>query len=142
MKTFSELNLSPALQVNLARHLFVEPTPVQAQSLPDALAGRDVVATAQTGTGKTLAFVLPILDSLVKTPGVGVSVLILTPTRELAMQIEEVFSRLSATTGVRTAAVVGGLKENAQLRQIRNGAQVVIATPGRLCDFLERRLVK
>src|SRR5580693_3218313 len=125
MKNFSELNLSPALQANLARHLFVEPTPVQAQSLPEALAGRDVVATAQTGTGKTLAFVLPILDSLVKKPAQGVSVLILSPTRELAMQIDETFSKLSAGTGVRTAAVVGGLNENAQLRMIRNGAQVV-----------------
>jgi ATP-dependent RNA helicase RhlE len=142
MKTFSELNLTPALQVNLARHLFVEPTPVQAQSLPEALAGRDVVATAQTGTGKTLAFVLPILDSLVKKPAAGVSVLILSPTRELAMQIDETFSKLSASTGVKTAAVVGGLSEGAQLRAIRNGAQVVIATPGRLLDFLERRLVK
>jgi ATP-dependent RNA helicase RhlE len=148
MKTFSELPLSKVLQTNLAKHAFVEPTPVQAQSIPLQLAGRDCVITAQTGTGKTLAFVLPLLEKLLKTAaapqpyGKGPSALILSPTRELAIQISECFSKLSAGTGIRAAVVVGGLNENAQLEAVRKGAQVVVATPGRLNDFLERKLIK
>jgi ATP-dependent RNA helicase RhlE len=143
MKTFSELPLSPVLQANLARHKFVEPTPVQAQAMPPALAGNDVVATAQTGTGKTLAFLLPLLDSLSKQKlAPGVSALILTPTRELAIQISEVFAKVAENTGLRAAVVVGGLNEQTQLQTIRKGAQVLIATPGRLSDFLQRKLVK
>ncbi|MGI8988188.1 MAG: DEAD/DEAH box helicase [Bryobacteraceae bacterium] len=147
MKTFSEFPLSPVLQGNLARNGFVEPTPVQAEALPAALAGKDVVATAQTGTGKTLAFVLPLLERLSKQPvsigaGVGVGALVLTPTRELAIQIHEVFTKLASGTGIRAAVVVGGLSEQTQLNAVRKGAHVIIATPGRLSDFLKRKLVK
>ncbi|HTR39284.1 MAG TPA: DEAD/DEAH box helicase [Bryobacteraceae bacterium] len=142
MKTFSELNLSPVLKTNLARHGFTEPTPVQAESIPHALAGRDIVATAQTGTGKTLAFVLPMLELLAKERAAGVRAVVLSPTRELAQQIAETFSKLSAGTGLRAATVVGGLNESTQLKAIRGGAQVLIATPGRLRDFLERKLVQ
>jgi len=142
MKSFSELSLSSVLKSNLAQHGFVEPTPVQAQAIPPALAGRDVVATAQTGTGKTLAFVLPLLESLARPPlASGVGAVILSPTRELAIQIHEVFVKLAVGSGIRAAVVVGGLSEHAQLQAIRQGAQVLIATPGRLCDFLQRRLV-
>jgi ATP-dependent RNA helicase RhlE len=141
MNTFSEFSLSPVLKNNLARHCFVEPTPVQAQSIPPALEGRDVVATAQTGTGKTLAFVLPLLESLIQQPGSGVHAVILSPTRELAAQIAEAFAKLAEGTGIRTATVVGGLNEQTQLQAIRRGARVIIATPGRLCDFLDRKLV-
>src|SRR5260370_1423949 len=95
MKTFSELSLSPVLQRNLAKHGFVEPLPVQSQAIPPALNGQDVVATAQTGTGKTLAFVLPVLEALSKqTAGSGPRALILSPTRELAIQIEETLRKL------------------------------------------------
>lgn len=143
MNTFSELSLSPALQANLATHGFVEPTPVQAKAIPPALAGHDVVATAQTGTGKTLAFVLPLLESLVTHPsGLNINAVVLSPTRELAMQIHEVFTRLAAGTGIRAAVVIGGVDEQRQLQAIRKGVQVVIATPGRLADFLNRKLVK
>ncbi|MDQ6664660.1 MAG: DEAD/DEAH box helicase, partial [Acidobacteriota bacterium] len=143
MKTFSEFPLTPVLQGNLARNGFVEPTPVQAEALPAALAGKDVVATAQTGTGKTLAFVLPLLERLSKQPvSIGVSALVLTPTRELAIQIHEVFTKLASGTGIRAAVVVGGLSEQTQLNAVRKGAQVIIATPGRLSDFLNRKLVK
>src|SRR5512144_1639450 len=136
MNKFSELTLSASLQSNLTRHGFVQPTPVQAQAIPPALAGRDVVATAQTGTGKTLAFVLPMLESRVRQRGArGVRAVVLSPTRELAIQIEENFSKIAAGTNIRAAVVVGGLSESMQLRAIRNGAQVVIATPGRLVDF-------
>jgi len=143
MNTFSEFPLSSALQRNLSQHSFVQPTPVQVQAIPAALAGHDVAVTAQTGTGKTLAFVLPMLESLSKQPlPPGISALILTPTRELAIQISEVFAKLAVGTPLRAAVVVGGMSEYAQLQAIRKGAQVIIATPGRLSDYLQRRLVQ
>ena len=142
MNKFSELSLSAHLHSNLNRLGYVEPTPVQAQAIPAALAGRDVIATAQTGTGKTLAFVLPMLESLIAKPGSGVQAVILSPTRELAIQIHEAFANLASGTGIRAAVVVGGMNEQTQLHAIRSGAQVMIATPGRLCDFLDRKLVK
>ena len=127
----------------MTKNGFAIPTPVQAGAIPPALAGKDVVATAQTGTGKTLAFVLPILESLTREkPAPGISAVVLSPTRELAIQINEAFMNIAAGTGIRSAIVVGGLNENSQLQAIRKGAQVIIATPGRLCDFLQRRLVK
>src|SRR5882757_190017 len=142
MKTFSELTLAPCLHQNLARNLFVEPTPVQAKSIPPALTGADVVATAQTGTGKTLAFLIPIVEKLsTATASAGIRALILAPTRELALQIADVFTKLSVGTGLRSAVVVGGLSEQTQLQALRRGAQIVIATPGRLEDFLSRKLI-
>ena len=142
MKSFSELSISAPLKSNLSKHGFTEPTPVQALAIEPALAGRDVVATAQTGTGKTLAFVLPLIHLIAKEPSrAGIRGLILCPTRELAIQIDETFAKMAAGTGVRAAVIVGGLSEGPQLRSIRKGAQVVIATPGRLYDFLSRRLV-
>jgi len=141
MNTFSEISLSPVLQTNLARHNFVQPTAVQTKTISPALAGHDIVATAQTGTGKTLAFVLPLLESLIKNPPAGISAVILSPTRELAIQTEETFAKMAANTGFRAAVVVGGLSESVQLRAVRKGAHVIIATPGRLCDFLKRKLV-
>jgi len=150
MNQFSELTLPASIHQNLARHLFVTPTPVQAQAIPPALAGSDVVATAQTGTGKTLAFLLPVMDKLLKNTGAGdprgasapIGALILSPTRELAIQIAETFEKLAGGTGIRAAIVVGGLSEQTQLNAIRRGARMVIATPGRLEDFLNRRLIK
>ncbi len=143
MKTFSEFPVSAVLRTNLAQNSFVTPTPVQSEAIPPALEGRDVVATAQTGTGKTLAFVLPLLESLLKQPiETGVSAVILSPTRELAIQIHETLVKLAKHTGIRDAVVVGGMSEHPQLSSIRNGARVLIATPGRLSDFIERKLVK
>src|SRR5579863_7654359 len=146
MNNFSDLVSSPVLRKNLAAQGFVTPTPIQAQAIPPAMLGHDVVATAQTGTGKTLAFALPILASLIgessgKPLTPGPQALILSPTRELALQIHEAFLLLSPGTGVRAAAVVGGMSEASQLKSIRQGAHVIIATPGRLCDFLDRKLV-
>jgi ATP-dependent RNA helicase RhlE len=143
MTTFTELPVCAVLKENLTRHGFKTPTPVQAAAIPVALDGRDVVATAQTGTGKTLAFVLPMLETLLRTPvKPGVQALILSPTRELAIQIQETFYKLAERTGLRAAVVVGGLSERPQLDAIRRGAQVIIATPGRLMDYMDRRLVK
>jgi ATP-dependent RNA helicase RhlE len=142
MKSFSEFSLSALLKSNLEKNGFKEPTPVQAQAIEPALAGRDVVATAQTGTGKTLAFVLPIIHLLAEEPARGgVRAVILSPTRELALQIHETFVMMSAGSQVRAAVVIGGVGENSQLTSIRKGVQVIVATPGRLYDFLSRGLV-
>jgi ATP-dependent RNA helicase RhlE len=158
MNQLSELTLPASIHQNLARHLFVTPTPVQAKAIPPALTGSDVVATAQTGTGKTLAFLLPVMDKLLKSVNAGdhqskpggeprgaapqVGALILSPTRELAIQIADTFEKLAGGTGLRAAIVVGGLSEQTQLNALRRGARLVIATPGRLEDFLNRRLIK
>jgi ATP-dependent RNA helicase RhlE len=142
MNHFTELNLCAALRNNLAKNEFVTPTPVQAQAIPPLLKGRDVVATAQTGTGKTLAFAIPIIEALAAVSrSKAIKVLILSPTRELAIQIDAAFRQLAAGMRIRTAVVVGGLSEARQLRDVKAGAEVVIATPGRLCDYLERRLI-
>jgi ATP-dependent RNA helicase RhlE len=142
MKSFSEFSLSAPLKSNLVKHGFTEPTPVQALAIGPALAGHDVVATAQTGTGKTLAFVLPIIDLIGKQPSrAGIRAVVLSPTRELAIQIHETFAKMAMGTGVRAAVAVGGLNERSQLQSIRKGAQVLIATPGRLYDFLSRQLI-
>jgi ATP-dependent RNA helicase RhlE len=143
MNNFTQIpDLCPALKINLARNGFVEPTPVQAQAIPPVLEGRDIIATAQTGTGKTLAFALPIVQKLsVGATPRGIHAVILSPTRELAIQINEAINLLTAGMQIRSAVVVGGMNEQNQLRMIRKGAQIIVATPGRLCDFIERRLV-
>ncbi len=142
MTNFQDLIASPVLRRNLAAANFTTPTAIQAQAIPAALQGRDVVATAQTGTGKTLAFSLPIIETLSRGPlGSKPQALVLTPTRELAIQIYDAFSAVAKGTGLHAVAVVGGVGENPQLQAIRRGAQVLIATPGRLVDFLQRKLV-
>src|ERR1700694_4098332 len=142
MKNFSELSLSTHLKSNLVKNGFTELTPVQALAIEPAMAGHDVVATAQTGTGKTLAFVLPIIHLIGKQPArPGIRAVILTPTRELAIQIDETFAKMVTGTGVRTAVAVGGLNERTQLQSLRKGAQVLVATPGRLYDFIGRKLI-
>ena len=143
MKKFTDIpDLCPALKVNLARNGWVEPTAVQSQAIPPAIEGRDMIATAQTGTGKTLAFALPIVQKLATGPTPrGIRAVILSPTRELAIQIDEAIGHLTAGMQIRSAVVVGGMNEQNQLRNIRKGAQIIVATPGRLCDFIERRLV-
>jgi len=143
MKTFSELSLAPLLEANLSRNGFAAPTAIQAAAIGPVLAGRNLIATAQTGTGKTLAFVLPVIHSLLANGGSssGIRTLILSPTRELALQINDTFVQMAAGSGLRAAVVVGGLSEQSQLQAIRKGAQVVIATAGRLYDYLSRGLV-
>ncbi|HLW88135.1 MAG TPA: DEAD/DEAH box helicase [Terriglobales bacterium] len=141
MTTFSELPLSAALQQKLAAAQFVTPTPVQAQALPPALEGKDVLATAQTGTGKTLAFLIPIIEMLLREPARQVNALVLLPTRELAMQVHEQYEALRSKTTPKASLVIGGVNEKAQIQGIRVGAGLVIATPGRLQDFISRNLV-
>ena len=139
---FSQFNLSAALKARLDANNFVTPTPVQAGAIPPALEGRDVLATAQTGTGKTLSFLIPIVEMLQKTDEGAASALILLPTRELAMQVERSFLAIRSSNKQRVALVVGGLSEASQLQAIRRGARVIVATPGRLEDFLKRKLVR
>jgi ATP-dependent RNA helicase RhlE len=141
MTQFTELPISAPLQARLSAAKFTTMTPVQAAAIPQALEGKDVLATAQTGTGKTLAFLIPLLEQLLKQKTPGISALILVPTRELAMQVAAQYDALRGK-GTRPAAlVVGGLPERQQLQAIRSGASVMVATPGRLEDYLDRRLV-
>jgi ATP-dependent RNA helicase RhlE len=139
LKLFTELPLSPAMQKKLALANFIQPTPVQAAALPPALDGRDVLATAQTGTGKTLSFLIPLIERMPASQK-GASALIMLPTRELAMQVLEAWRQLTQGQG-KAALVCGGLAEGPQLTAIRRGAQLIVATPGRLEDYLSRRLV-
>jgi ATP-dependent RNA helicase RhlE len=139
LNRFSELNLSPALQKQIAEANFIIPTPVQAAAIPPAMEGRDVLATAQTGTGKTLSFLIPLIERMPKTQK-GASALILLPTRELAMQVLEAYRHLTRSQGT-AALVCGGLAEGPQLDAIRRGVHMIVATPGRLEDYLQRKLV-
>jgi ATP-dependent RNA helicase RhlE len=139
---FSDFNISEALKKRIASLNFVTPTPVQAGAIPPALEGRDVLATAQTGTGKTLSFIVPILEKLAKTESRSATALILLPTRELAMQVEVHFRNLNTNPANNVALVCGGMAEGPQLQLIRRGARLIVATPGRLEDYLKRKLVK
>jgi ATP-dependent RNA helicase RhlE len=140
---FSQFLLSPALMARLNANKFETPTPVQAGAIPPALEGRDVLATAQTGTGKTLSFLIPIIEMLQKTRERNAAqALILLPTRELAMQVETAFKAIRPSPLHTVALVVGGMQERAQLDAIRRGARLIVATPGRLEDFIKRKLVR
>lgn len=140
---FSQFNLSAALLARLNQNNFVTPTPVQAGCIPPALEGRDVLATAQTGTGKTLGFLIPIVEMLQRAKDRNAAqALILLPTRELAMQVEAAFKMVRTSPQQTVALVVGGMQERPQLDAIRRGARLIVATPGRLEDYLKRRLVR
>src|SRR6266404_6098984 len=137
---FSEMAIAPYIKERLSGARFTVPTPVQAAAIPLALEGKDVLATAQTGTGKTLAFLIPVIEKLLKDKTPGIAALVLVPTRELAMQVVDQFNKLRGNQLLPAALVVGGLSEGAQLQAIRKGARLVVATPGRLEDYLDRRL--
>ncbi|HET6169531.1 MAG TPA: DEAD/DEAH box helicase [Terracidiphilus sp.] len=141
---FSQFSISPALMARLNANKFETPTPVQAGAIPPALEGRDVLATAQTGTGKTLSFLIPIVELLQRAEarGPAAHALILLPTRELAMQVEQAFLAIRTSSAQNVALVVGGLPERPQLDAIRRGARLIVATPGRLEDYLKRKLVR
>ncbi|MGH9375646.1 MAG: DEAD/DEAH box helicase [Terriglobia bacterium] len=140
MQNFSELPLSPYTQERITSARFSTPTPIQAAAIPNALEGKDVLATAQTGTGKTLAFLIPIMEMLLRQNAPGIAALVLVPTRELAMQVVDQYNVLRGKQLSPAALVVGGLAEGHQLTSIRKGARLVVATPGRLEDFLDRKL--
>jgi ATP-dependent RNA helicase RhlE len=139
MTKFSELPLSSALQQRLAAAQFTNLTPIQERAIPSALEGRDVIGTAQTGTGKTLAFLIPLIETLQQETGRHTAALVLLPTRELAIQVEEQYEQLRTNKMHKAALVIGGVSEKAQIQSLRTGAQLVIATPGRLQDLMDRR---
>jgi ATP-dependent RNA helicase RhlE len=140
LKTFADLNLSPAALQALKRAGFEHPTPIQAQAIPPALAGKDVIGIAATGTGKTAAFLLPIIERIAPRGG-RPRALVLAPTRELAVQISEQLERFGPGRGVRGALVIGGVGMGNQTAELRSH-EVVVATPGRLVDHLAHGTAK
>lgn len=136
---FTDLGLSADIIKVLSRLNFVTPTPIQAQAIPAALEGKDVLGIAQTGTGKTLAFFLPMLQNIKADRSIG---LVVAPTRELALQVQEEIDRVGKRIGLYSALLIGGANMERQIRQLKRGPHVIVATPGRLIDHLERRTVK
>ena len=142
---FSSLGLDSRLEEVLASQGIDKPFPIQAECLPLALAARDILAQARTGSGKTLAFALPSLNYLLNHPFPGEvekhdpEILVLCPTRELCQQVETVFQELGSTLGVKTLAIYGGTKYEGQIESIVRGVDVVVATPGRLIDLVQRK---
>ena len=142
--SFETLGLSPALLRAISEHGYTTPTAIQIQAIPVALAGRDVQAGAQTGTGKTAAFVLPMLQRMFADGSRGfagsrrVRALVLAPTRELAQQVHDSVRTYGKHVGVMSAAVYGGMSMQPQMQLLRRGVDVLVATPGRLIDHIER----
>ena len=137
---FEDLDLHPTILRAIAAAGYTTPTPIQRDAIPVAMKGRDIMGLAQTGTGKTAAFTLPIIDRLIDGPR-RTRALILTPTRELCVQVEESFRKYAAHAPIAVAAVYGGVPLEPQEKQLRGGVDVVVATPGRLIDHLERQNV-
>jgi ATP-dependent RNA helicase RhlE len=144
--SFAGFGLNPTLLAALARAGFDSPTPIQAQSIAPQMAGRDILGVAQTGTGKTAAFGLPILHQILAMPGrpspKACRALILAPTRELAVQIEAHFRSFAGGARLTTLLILGGLSRNNQIRMMGRGVDVVIATPGRLIDLMDDRAIR
>lgn len=136
---FHGLGIAPALLEAVGRLRFTEPTPIQRQAIPPAMEGKDVVGIAQTGTGKTLAFGLPMLQRLAQSKKRGLVVL---PTRELALQVDEMLRAIGQPLGLRTAVLIGGLALGPQVQAIRKNPHVIIATPGRLIDHLQQKTIR
>lgn len=139
--SFAELGLNEQILAGVDSLGFTEPTPVQAQAIPVVLEGRDIVASAQTGTGKTAAFGLPTLQLVAGAEGKGPHALVITPTRELAAQIEKVVSVVCEKTGQRAVIVMGGAKFDRQIKELERGCDLLVATPGRLIDLMEHKHV-
>lgn len=142
---FNELNIAEPILTAVCEKGYTEPTPIQQKAIPVVQQGKDIFGIAQTGTGKTAAFAIPIIQKLMgrkKSEGHIIQALILTPTRELAMQIDECFSDYGKYTHVKHACIFGGVKQNPQVRALRHGVDVLIATPGRLLDLIGQGEIK
>src|SRR3954471_14066319 len=143
MTLFSDFGLAEPILKALASEGYEKPTPIQAQAIPYVMEGRDICGIAQTGTGKTAAFALPILNHLAKNakpaPRKGCRVLVLSPTRELAGQIADSFRTYGRNLRLKTAVVFGGVNIGRQEREMSMGVDVLVATPGRLLDLIDRR---
>ncbi|MEW9111316.1 MULTISPECIES: DEAD/DEAH box helicase [Bacillaceae] len=140
MTTFSDFGLSTELVKALSNMGFEEPTPIQAQAIPIAITGQDMIGQAQTGTGKTTAFGVPLLEKIQADE--GIQGLVLAPTRELAVQVAEELNRIGQVKGIRTLPVYGGQDINRQIRALKNRPQIIAATPGRLIDHIERKTIR
>jgi len=142
---FSQFQLHPALADAVKKAGYTSPTPIQEQAIPHLLKGRDLLGLAQTGTGKTAAFVLPTLQRLISgnTPKrKKIQALILTPTRELAEQIHENIQLLSGASGIRSCSIYGGVSKNTQLKKLERGVEILVACPGRLLDHLNSKAIE
>src|SRR4051812_34078760 len=141
MPTFADLGLSPTLLEALAALGYEEPTPIQQEAIPPILAGRDLLGQAATGTGKTAAFALPLLQRFGSDPAQPSrpAILVLVPTRELAMQVAEAFHRYGRPLGIGVVPIYGGAAFDQQIRGLKRGVHVVVATPGRALDHLRRK---
>ena len=144
--TFKELNISRPVMKALEEKRYAEVTPIQQQAIPVGLTGRDILGIAQTGTGKTAAFAIPIIEQLVagviiKGRNRHIRALILTPTRELAIQIDEAFTDYGKYTSLRHTVIYGGVPQNSQVRMLKSGVDILIATPGRLLDLIRQGFV-
>lgn len=141
-KEFKELGISPGILDGLYAQDYVHPTPIQEKTIPGALEGKDILGLAQTGTGKTAAFAIPTLQKLAKQPQSGrkrkIRALVLTPTRELGLQVYESFKKYGRFVPVRATAIYGGVKQGRQVAELRNGVDVLVATPGRLLDLINQ----
>lgn len=137
-KTFNGLGIAPAIMEILNKRGFAVPTPIQHQSIPAALEGKDIVGIAQTGTGKTLAFGIPLVQKLISSYSNG---LVILPTRELAIQVNESLEKIGRSLGLKTAILIGGDNMNRQIRDIRKNPHIIIATPGRLTDHIQRKTI-
>lgn len=135
---FSDLGIAPKLLDNLERLKFFVPTPIQHQCIPHALQGKDIVGIAQTGTGKTLAFGIPMIQILSQANG-NAQGLILLPTRELALQVDQVLQQIGRPVGLRTAVLIGGASAHQQKQMLRRGPHIIVSTPGRLTDHLRQK---
>jgi ATP-dependent RNA helicase RhlE len=134
--TFKEFNLDPRLLAAVARAGYTTPTAIQEAAIPPALDGQDLIGTAQTGTGKTAAFVLPILHKLLSGPRGRTRALIISPTRELAEQTHETIRALGAGTNIRSASIYGGVRYPSQVKALKDGTDIIVACPGRLLDLI------
>jgi ATP-dependent RNA helicase RhlE len=139
---FEQFNLDSRLLQGIKVAGYQTATPIQEAAIPAALRGRDIIGTAQTGTGKTAAFILPILNKLLDGARGLPRALIVTPTRELAEQVNQVAHALAVGTGVRSTAIYGGVGADRQIKALRNGVEILVATPGRLLDLIQQRHVK
>jgi len=135
-KTFDELGIAPKLLEILTRHKFFHPTPIQEQSIPPAIAGKDLMGIAQTGTGKTLAFGIPMIQRIAQSQGKIIGLVIL-PTRELALQVDQTLKKIGESIGLRTAILIGGENPAKQHKALSLKPQIIIATPGRINDFIQ-----
>src|SRR5579862_1505741 len=147
-QSFEELGLKPEILRAITEAGYTSPTPIQAQAIPIILAGKDVMGGAQTGSGKTAGFALPILQKLLPMANASPSparhpirALILTPTRELAIQVEDAVKTYGKYTGIRSTVVFGGVDIKQQLPIVRGGVEILVATPGRLLDHIEQKSI-